>query len=67
MHDGERFGVQEIVDRGVRLSTSFVKREGGRHGGEWTARIAAEKVSTSSDAKQTKKRPEVSVIWSHTV
>ena len=38
MHDGETFGVQEIVDRGVRLNASFVKREGGRHGGEWTAR-----------------------------
>ena len=38
MHDGETFGVQEIMDRGVRLSTSFVKREGGEHGGEWTAR-----------------------------
>ena len=38
MHDGETFGTQEIVDRGVRLETSFVKRRGGRHGGEWTAR-----------------------------
>jgi mannosyl-oligosaccharide glucosidase len=29
------------VDRGVRLTTSFVKRPGGRHGGDWTGRVEA--------------------------
>lgn len=39
-HDGTRFGVQEIVDNDFILSTEFVKRPGGDHGGDWTVRIS---------------------------
>ncbi|XP_063781783.1 mannosyl-oligosaccharide glucosidase [Pseudophryne corroboree] len=40
MHDGVNFGVQEIRDKGYTLSTEFVKRPGGQHGGEWSWRIS---------------------------
>ncbi|XP_043216591.1 mannosyl-oligosaccharide glucosidase-like isoform X1 [Amphibalanus amphitrite] len=40
-HDGRHFGVQELVDKHIRLETTFVKRPGGEHGGDWTARIKA--------------------------
>ncbi|XP_011638747.1 mannosyl-oligosaccharide glucosidase GCS1 [Pogonomyrmex barbatus] len=39
-HDGRTFGVQEIVDNAVTIRTTFVKKPGGYHGGDWTARIA---------------------------
>ncbi|KAK9301679.1 hypothetical protein QLX08_006092 [Tetragonisca angustula] len=39
-HDGRNFGVQEIVDNSAILTTTFVKRPGGKHGGDWTARIS---------------------------
>ncbi|XP_014477267.1 PREDICTED: mannosyl-oligosaccharide glucosidase GCS1 [Dinoponera quadriceps] len=39
-HDGRTFGVQEIVDNHSTIRTTFVKRLGGYHGGDWTARIA---------------------------
>lgn len=39
-HDGVNFGVQRIVDGEYLIETSFVKRAGGRNGGDWTARIA---------------------------
>ncbi|XP_075222414.1 mannosyl-oligosaccharide glucosidase isoform X2 [Lycorma delicatula] len=38
-HDGVNFGIQEIEDGPFKLTTSFVKRLGGSHGGDWTARI----------------------------
>ncbi|NXN93795.1 MOGS glucosidase, partial [Rhinopomastus cyanomelas] len=41
MHDGEKFGVQEIRDGGLLLKTTFVKRPGGDHGGDWSWRITA--------------------------
>jgi len=41
-HDGRNFGIQRIQDRGVSLTTSFVKVAGGSHGGDWSARIEAE-------------------------
>ncbi|XP_043919946.1 mannosyl-oligosaccharide glucosidase [Protopterus annectens] len=41
MHDGVHFGVQEIVDFGFSLTTEFLKRPGGLHGGDWTWRITA--------------------------
>ena len=41
-HDGVNFGVQEIYDNDMKLTTSFVKRPGGAHGGDWTARITVE-------------------------
>ncbi|XP_068230220.1 mannosyl-oligosaccharide glucosidase [Palaemon carinicauda] len=39
VHDGRYAGVQKIVDKHVILQTSFVKRTGGQHGGDWSARI----------------------------
>lgn len=41
MHDGLNFGVQEIRDKDFTLTTEFVKRMGGDHGGDWTWRITA--------------------------
>lgn len=41
MHDGLTFGVQEIRDGDLTLTTEFVKRMGGNHGGDWTWRITA--------------------------
>lgn len=41
MHDGMTFGVQEIQDSDFTLTTEFVKRMGGDHGGDWTWRITA--------------------------
>ncbi|KAJ8667243.1 hypothetical protein QAD02_008905 [Eretmocerus hayati] len=38
-HDGKNFGIQEIQDNGVKLTTSFVKKTQGLAGGEWTAKI----------------------------
>lgn len=47
MHDGINFGVQEIRDNDFTLTTEFVKRLGGDHGGDWTWRITAKQhVST---------------------
>merc|ERR1719342_2034341 len=39
-HDGRNFGIQNILDRGVRVETSFVKVAGGNNGGDWTNRIS---------------------------
>ncbi|XP_053560379.1 mannosyl-oligosaccharide glucosidase [Bombina bombina] len=39
MHDGVNFGSQEIRDRGFTLTTEFVKRPGGSHGGDWSWRV----------------------------
>merc|ERR1719312_1963534 len=39
-HDGRHFGIQNILDRGVRVETSFVKVAGGNNGGDWTNRIS---------------------------
>lgn len=38
-HDGMNFGIQEISDKYVDVVTSFVKRPGGKHGGDWTTRV----------------------------
>lgn len=38
-HDGINFGVQEIADQYFNMSTWFVKRPGGLHGGDWSAKI----------------------------
>ncbi|XP_071121774.1 mannosyl-oligosaccharide glucosidase-like [Mytilus edulis] len=40
-HDGMNFGIQEIYEKNFNLTTSFVKRSGGRHGGDWSARVSA--------------------------
>jgi len=39
-HDGRHFGIQNILDRGIRVETSFVKVAGGNNGGDWTNRIS---------------------------
>lgn len=39
LHDGKSFGIQEIHDDPFLIKTEFVKRLGGNHGGDWTARI----------------------------
>lgn len=41
VHDGRNVGIQKIIDKSVILQTSFVKRLGGQHGGDWSARISA--------------------------
>ncbi|XP_071448203.1 mannosyl-oligosaccharide glucosidase [Hetaerina americana] len=39
-HDGKTFGIQTIKDGPFNLVTSFVKRPGGNHGGDWSSRIS---------------------------
>lgn len=56
-HDGENFGIQEIVDAGAILTTTFVKKPGGRHGGDWTARIGV------SSEKGERNGEEISLIF----
>ncbi|XP_076871767.1 mannosyl-oligosaccharide glucosidase [Brachyhypopomus gauderio] len=46
-HDGHSFGVQEIRDNDFTLTTEFVKRTGGDHGGDWTWRITAKQHSSA--------------------
>lgn len=43
-HDGREFGIQNIVDRGVNIETSFVKVMGGSAGGDWSNRVVVEGV-----------------------
>lgn len=38
-HDGRNYGMQEIFDTYFTVTTSFIKRPEGSHGGDWTARI----------------------------
>lgn len=39
-HDGKTFGIHTIIDGSFNITSSFVKRYGGTHGGDWTARIS---------------------------
>lgn len=41
-HDGRAFGRQHIHDGALRLTTEFVKRPGGQHGGDWSWRVTVE-------------------------
>ncbi|XP_061194547.1 mannosyl-oligosaccharide glucosidase-like [Saccostrea echinata] len=41
-HDGVNFGIQRIIEKNFTFNTSFVKKPGGFHGGDWTARITAD-------------------------
>ncbi|KAF7217952.1 mannosyl-oligosaccharide glucosidase [Nothobranchius furzeri] len=50
MHDGLTFGVQEIRESDFTLTTEFVKRMGGDHGGDWTWRITAKQHSSAPQA-----------------
>lgn len=47
-HDGVNFGTQRIVDEEYVIETSFVKRPGGRNGGDWTARIGVKPKATGA-------------------
>ncbi|KAM9329267.1 mannosyl-oligosaccharide glucosidase [Gastrophryne carolinensis] len=49
-HDGVNFGVQELVDGGFSLRTEFVKRPGGRHGGDWSWRVSAAPEAAASSS-----------------
>ncbi|XP_050312550.1 mannosyl-oligosaccharide glucosidase [Anthonomus grandis grandis] len=60
-HDGSNFGVQEIEDAPFKLTTSFVKRSGGQHGGEWTARITADVLPEYQN--KVPKSERISLIW----
>lgn len=42
LHDGLSFGRQHIQDGALRLTTEFVKRPGGQHGGDWSWRVTVE-------------------------
>ncbi|XP_074086113.1 mannosyl-oligosaccharide glucosidase [Macrotis lagotis] len=42
LHDGLRFGRQRLQDGALLLTTEFVKRPGGSHGGDWSWRVTAE-------------------------
>ncbi|XP_064191214.1 mannosyl-oligosaccharide glucosidase isoform X1 [Anguilla rostrata] len=48
LHDGLGFGVQEIRDSDFTLTTEFVKRPGGEHGGDWTWRVTAKQHSSAA-------------------
>ncbi|XP_041124769.1 mannosyl-oligosaccharide glucosidase-like [Polyodon spathula] len=48
MHDGVNFGIQEVRDTDFTLTTEFVKRPGGEHGGDWTWRITAKQQSPAA-------------------
>uniref|UniRef100_A0ABM5GL04 Mannosyl-oligosaccharide glucosidase n=1 Tax=Pogona vitticeps TaxID=103695 RepID=A0ABM5GL04_9SAUR len=50
LHDGTHFGVQEIRDVGLSLQTEFVKRPGGRHGGDWSWRVTVRPERTGPQA-----------------
>lgn len=39
VNDGRDVGIQSLEDKHVTLETTFVKRHGGLHGGEWSARV----------------------------
>uniref|UniRef100_A0A8C5KJ35 Mannosyl-oligosaccharide glucosidase n=1 Tax=Jaculus jaculus TaxID=51337 RepID=A0A8C5KJ35_JACJA len=41
-HDGLSFGRQHIQDGALWLTTEFVKRPGGQHGGDWSWRVTVE-------------------------
>ncbi|KAF7994307.1 hypothetical protein HCN44_003397 [Aphidius gifuensis] len=58
-HDGKTFGIQEIHDSDVIIKTSYVKKPGGRHGGDWTARISA----TPKNAEFLHKIGEISFVF----
>lgn len=60
-HDAADFGVQAIRDHdGMKLRTSFVKKMGGEHGGDWTARVT---VDIEPQYKKQMENEEISLIW----
>ncbi|XP_037383574.1 mannosyl-oligosaccharide glucosidase [Talpa occidentalis] len=49
-HDGVSFGRQHIQDGALRLTTEFVKRPGGQHGGDWSWRVTVESQASGTSA-----------------
>ncbi|XP_042788694.1 mannosyl-oligosaccharide glucosidase [Panthera leo] len=49
-HDGLSFGRQHIQDGALRLTTEFVKRPGGQHGGDWSWRVTVEPQASDTSA-----------------
>ncbi|XP_048208740.1 mannosyl-oligosaccharide glucosidase [Perognathus longimembris pacificus] len=49
-HDGLSFGRQHIQDGALRLTTEFVKRPGGLHGGDWSWRVTVEPQASGTSA-----------------
>ncbi|CAK6435223.1 unnamed protein product [Pipistrellus nathusii] len=49
-HDGLSFGRQHIQDGALRLTTEFVKRPGGQHGGDWSWRVTVESQASGTSA-----------------
>uniref|UniRef100_H2ZJN7 Mannosyl-oligosaccharide glucosidase n=1 Tax=Ciona savignyi TaxID=51511 RepID=H2ZJN7_CIOSA len=47
-HDGENFGIQDMVEQGYIIRTSFVKKSGGLHGGDWTWRVTGTQTLNTS-------------------
>jgi Glycosyl hydrolase family 63 N-terminal domain len=43
---GVNFGIQSLVDRGLNITTSFIKQQGGNHGGDWTNRITVQPLNS---------------------
>lgn len=59
-HDGRNFGIQEIDDGSYRLTTSFVKRPGGKHGGDWTARVTVSRIGKTENSVESN---EIALIF----
>lgn len=51
-HDGTNFGVHEVEDSNFVVKSEFLKRPGGDHGGDWTARIKLLPKETGKQEKQ---------------
>lgn len=62
-HDGRTFGLQEIIDRGIKINTSFVKVPGGEFGGDWTANIEVTTDKTNNKDTNNKKNDEISLLF----
>ncbi|XP_072385583.1 uncharacterized protein GCS1 [Diabrotica undecimpunctata] len=58
-HDGYNFGIQEIIDGPFNITTSFVKKPGGNHGGEWSARVEVNYKKNNPNVS----KEEVSLLW----
>eukprot|EP00887_Chlorella_sp_A99_P004738 scaffold4.g4738.t1 len=59
-HDGETFGVQELLDGGLALTTSWAKRlcEGCGQGGDWGARVMADVRAAGGGPDQAAEQPQ---------
>jgi hypothetical protein len=48
---GVNFGLQSLLDRGLNITTSFIKRQGGLNGGDWTNRISVHALQNKVPSK----------------